>query len=53
MSADQMRHEILLVVKANGYPTTGDLFFSLAFRTESELRAICRALHIDTGKEGA
>jgi hypothetical protein len=38
--------EILMVAKANNVPTTGDLFFSLAFRTEKELIAIAKELRI-------
>ena len=46
MTKNQMIQEILICCKANNVPTTGDLFFSLAFRTESELRSICQQLHI-------
>jgi hypothetical protein len=45
---ETMRHEIMCCVKANGLPVTGDLFFSLVFRTESELKKICHELHIKT-----
>ena len=48
MTKDEMIAEILLCVKANNLPTTGELFFTLAFRTESELKNICRELHIAT-----
>jgi hypothetical protein len=44
----EMIGKILETVKANGVPTTGDMFLALAFRTESELRGICRELHIGT-----
>ena len=37
---------ILQTVAANQLPVTGELFFTLAFRTESELVAICHELHI-------
>ena len=40
--------EILQVCKASDVPTTGDLFFTLAFRTEKELRKIASALLINT-----
>lgn len=42
----RMIQDILVTVRANGQPTTGDLYFALIFRTESELRAICRELHL-------
>jgi len=41
-----MIDEILLVCKANNVYTSGELFFSLVFRTESELMTICKELHI-------
>ena len=43
---DRMRPEIMLCVKANRHEVTGDFWFMLAFRTESELVAICQELHI-------
>ena len=46
MNKEQMINEILIQCKANNVPTTGDLFFSLAFRTESELKTICSELNI-------
>ena len=48
LTKEQMVAEILIVMKANGVTTTGDMFFALAFRTDSELRKICRELHIRT-----
>lgn len=44
--AATMRHEIMLTVKANGLPVSGEFWLTLAFRTETELAAICRELHI-------
>lgn len=44
--SDQMRHEIMLCVKANGHEVDGEFWFMLIFRTEAELEAICRELHI-------
>ena len=41
-----LRHDIMLVVKANGLEVTGDFWFMLIFRTESELKKIARELHI-------
>lgn len=41
-----MRHDIMLCVKANGLPVDGDLWLTLIFRTESELKSICNELHI-------
>lgn len=38
---------ILQCMAANGKYISGELFFTLAFRTESELKAICRELHIN------
>jgi len=43
-------NEILQVCKVNDVPTTGDLFFSLAFRTEGELRGMASDLNINTSK---
>ncbi len=39
--------EILLQAKANDLYISGDLFFSLAFRTEKELIKICRKIGIN------
>jgi hypothetical protein len=41
-----IRHDIMNVVKANGLPVTGDFWFALIFRTESELKSIARELYI-------
>lgn len=41
-----LRHRIMTAVKANGLLVTGDLFFALVFRTEQELKGICRELHL-------
>ena len=41
-----LRQNIMNVVKANGVEVTGDFWFSLVFRTESELKALARELHI-------
>jgi hypothetical protein len=40
-------NEILQNCKANNVPTTGDLFFGLAFRTIDELKAIAKELQIN------
>ena len=48
MNKEEMIAEILLVCKANSVPNSGDIFLSLAFRTESELKSICHELHINT-----
>jgi len=50
MTKQEMINEILLQCKANNVPTTGDLFLGLAFRSESELRAVCSELHIKVDK---
>jgi hypothetical protein len=47
MNAEQMRAAIYATVKANGVPVTGDMFFALIFRTDSELRKICGELCIN------
>jgi len=39
--------EILQVCVANGIRADGNLFFSLAFMSESNLKKICRDLHIE------
>jgi len=41
-----LRHDIMNVVKANGLEVTGDFWFMLIFRTESELKKIAKELHI-------
>ena len=49
---NRMIQEILLQCRANNTPTTGDLFFSLAFRTDSELKKICSELGIKNKRGG-
>jgi len=46
MSDADMRHAIMLNVKANGIPITGEFWITLAFRTTAELRAICADMNI-------
>lgn len=46
MSAETMRHEIMLAIKASRIAITGEIWLGLAFRSESELRAICSELNI-------
>ena len=41
-----LRHDIMNVIKANNLEVTGDTWFMLIFRTESELKKIARELHI-------
>ena len=48
MTKEAMIAEILIACKANGVPNLDEVFFALAFRAESELRAICAELHIQT-----
>ena len=43
-----MIHEILITAKAGGCYMDGDMLFSLAFRTESELKNIASELNINT-----
>lgn len=38
---------ILQTIAANGQHISGELFFTLAFRSESELVAIAKDLHIN------
>lgn len=44
---DKMRHAVMNTIRANGKPVTGDIWFSLVFRTESELTKICQELNIN------
>jgi hypothetical protein len=41
-----LRHGIMNVIKANGLEVTGDFWFMLIFRTESELKKIAQELHV-------
>jgi len=43
-----LRHNIMNVIKANGLEVTGDFWFMLIFRTESELKTIAKELHMKT-----
>lgn len=43
---DALRQEILACILANGLPISGELWLTLVFRTESELRQIAGELHI-------
>jgi hypothetical protein len=45
-SKQQMIQDILINAKANNVITDGDLFFALAFRTETELKKICQEMNI-------
>ncbi len=47
-----MMEEIMACIKANNLPINGDLFFTLAFCTVSELKQICHELHITTTTTG-
>jgi hypothetical protein len=40
--------KILINVKANGLHVSGDFYFMLLFRSEAELKKICRDMHIAT-----
>jgi len=48
LTAEQMRAEIYICMKANQLPVTGEAFFALAFCTDETLRRICHELHIST-----
>jgi len=39
-----IRQEIMMVMQANNVPVTGEVWFALVFRTESELKKILREL---------
>lgn len=42
-----LRQDIMnAIIKANGIEVTGDMWFALVFRSEAELKAIARELHI-------
>ena len=41
-----LRHDIMNVIKANNYEVTGDFWFMLVFRTESELKEIAQGFHV-------
>ena len=41
-----LRQSIMIVMQANNVPVTGDFWFALVFRTESELKKIALELHI-------
>ncbi len=46
LSKEAMIHEIINNCKANDVYVSGDMFFSLAFKSESELHTICNELNI-------
>jgi hypothetical protein len=41
-----LRHEIMLCMKANNVPVTGEAWLSFVFRSESELQQMCAELNI-------
>lgn len=41
-----IRLDIMTALQANNVPVTGDLWFALVFRTESELKQLAGELHI-------
>jgi len=41
-----MRQSIMNTVKANGIPVSGELWITLIFRSESELKTICSEMNI-------
>ena len=43
---EQLRQEIMLTVKANELPITGEFWLMLVFRTDKELRKIAQELNI-------
>jgi len=45
-TAEQLRHEIMLTVRANNLPVTGEFWLMLVFRTEAELKDIAHGLNI-------
>ena len=44
----RLRQSIMICMKANGIPVTGELWLHLVFMDESALAGIARELHIDT-----
>lgn len=44
--ATVLRQEIMLCVKANNLPVSGDFWLMLAYRTEAELVQIARELNV-------
>lgn len=42
-----LRQEIMLCMKANNLTVTGEFWFMLIFRTEQQLKAIARDLHLN------
>ena len=47
MSDEQMRHEIMLNVRANGLDVTGEFWLMLIFRTSEQLTEIGREMGIE------
>lgn len=45
-----LRQEIMLNLKANGLPVTGEFWLMLTFRTESELREIASEMKLRFSK---
>ena len=43
-----MRQAIMIIIKANDIPVTGELWFKLVFMTEEQLKRLCHELHIET-----
>lgn len=43
-----MRHQIMIAILANGVPVTGDMWFSLVFKSKAQLKAMCNELNINT-----
>lgn len=46
-TAEQMRHAIMVEIKATGKPVSADTWFSLIFMTDSTLASLCRKLKIE------
>jgi len=41
---ETLRHEILTIIQSKNISVTGEIWFSLIFRTESELKNIAKEL---------
>lgn len=45
-TAEQLRQEIMINVRANNLPVTGDFWLMLVYRTDAELRNIASEMNI-------
>jgi|688.fasta_scaffold03485_12 hypothetical protein len=45
-----LRHDIMNVIRANNLEVTGEFWLMLVFRSESELKEIARGLHVEAAR---